>query len=306
MSGADWVILVVVVVLFVLSIFFAAAETAFMRMSRIRAIALAEEGDKRRGAARGDARAARADAQRRAAHGARRRSSPSATLIGVLLEGTAGALGVVIGIVLQIFLFFVIGEVAPEDLRGAAHRTRRAARSRRCSGSSPTSRRCAGSRTCSSASPTSCCPGKGLKTGPVRHRGGDPHDGRRRGQRGRPSRARSGALIHSIFEFGDTVVREVMLPRPDMVGGRRQRHHRRRRSSAAIERRVLAAAGVRGLDRQHHRPRVPQGPRAPSARRRGRRNRCGSRCARRSSCPSRSGSPSCCARCAPSSSTWRS
>ena len=30
-------------------------------------------------------------------------------------------------------------------------------------------------------------------------------------------------LIHSIFEFGDTVVREVMLPRPDMVAidGRR-------------------------------------------------------------------------------------
>ena len=25
-------------------------------------------------------------------------------------------------------------------------------------------------------------------------------------------------LIHSIFEFGDTVVREVMVPRPDMVG----------------------------------------------------------------------------------------
>src|SRR5262249_51456008 len=25
------------------------------------------------------------------------------------------------------------------------------------------------------------------------------------------------ALIHSIFEFGDTVVREVMQPRPDMV-----------------------------------------------------------------------------------------
>ena len=24
-------------------------------------------------------------------------------------------------------------------------------------------------------------------------------------------------LIHSIFEFGDTVVREVMQPRPDMV-----------------------------------------------------------------------------------------
>ena len=28
------------------------------------------------------------------------------------------------------------------------------------------------------------------------------------------------ALIHSIIEFGDTVVREVMVPRPDMVVGR--------------------------------------------------------------------------------------
>ena len=32
----------------------------------------------------------------------------------MLLEGTAGALGVVIGIVLQIVLFFVVGEVAPK------------------------------------------------------------------------------------------------------------------------------------------------------------------------------------------------
>ena len=29
--------------------------------------------------------------------------------------------------------------------------------------------------------------------------------------------ARNAELIHSIFEFGDTVVREVMVPRPDMV-----------------------------------------------------------------------------------------
>ena len=36
MGGADWAILVVVVVLFVASIFFAASETAFTRMSRIR------------------------------------------------------------------------------------------------------------------------------------------------------------------------------------------------------------------------------------------------------------------------------
>ncbi|HWB72368.1 MAG TPA: CBS domain-containing protein [Egibacteraceae bacterium] len=24
-------------------------------------------------------------------------------------------------------------------------------------------------------------------------------------------------MIHSVFEFGDTVVREIMVPRPDMV-----------------------------------------------------------------------------------------
>ena len=42
-------------------------------------------------------------------------------------------------------------------------------------------------------------------------------------------------LIHSIIDFGDTVVREVMVPRPDMVavestpGVRRDRDRHRRR-----------------------------------------------------------------------------
>ena len=60
-------------------------------------------------------------------------------------------------------------------------------------------------------------PGQGPEAGPVRHRGGDPHDGRRRRRARTPSRREERRLIHSIFEFGDTVVREVMLPRPDMV-----------------------------------------------------------------------------------------
>ena len=71
-------------------------------------------------------------------------------------------------------------------------------------------------------------------------------------------------LIHSIFEFGDTVVREVMLPRPDMVAVDAD-DTIEDAIERAIERRVLAAAGVRGgLDRPHHRSRLPQGPRAPS------------------------------------------
>ena len=39
-------------------------------------------------------------------------------------------------------------------------------------------------------------------------------------------------LIHSIFEFGDTVVREVMLPRPDIVAVEVDADDRRRASSA--------------------------------------------------------------------------
>ena len=67
-------------------------------------------------------------------------------------------------------------------------------------------------------------------------------------------------LIHSIFEFGDTVVREVMVPRPDMVAveadatvdeGDRARDRRGQ----------VAPAGVRRQHRQHRRARVPQGPR---------------------------------------------
>ena len=123
-NGADWAILVVVVVLFVFSIFLALSETAFTRMSRIRALALADEGNKR--------------AERLAVMLEQPQQTlnsvlllvlvsqlTTATLIGVLLEGAAGAWGVVIGIVLQIFLFFVIGEVAPKTF--AVQHTERAA-----------------------------------------------------------------------------------------------------------------------------------------------------------------------------------
>ena len=112
-------------------------------------------------------------------------------------------------------------------------------------------------------------------------------------------------LIHSIFEFGDTVVREVMLPRPDMVAVE---------ADATVDEAIERAIGGGNS-------RIPayedttddivglvflKDLVARSARRRG--PRAGARVAarRRSSCPSRSASPSCCARCRPRSSTWRS
>jgi putative hemolysin len=214
MGGADWAIVAVVVVLFVLSIFFAASETAFVRMSRIRAIALADDGDKR--------------AARLATMLERPEQTlnvvllmvlvaqlTSATLIGVLLEGTAGALGVVLGIVLQIVLFFVIGEVAPKTF--AVQHTERAALALTpmlwfLSHFAPL--RWLSSLLIGVANVV--LPGKGLKSGPfvteeeIRTMADVAADED-------AIETEERRLIHSIFEFGDTVVREVMLPRPDMV-----------------------------------------------------------------------------------------
>ena len=110
--------------LFVLSICLALAETAFVRMSRIRALALADEGNKR--AARLAAMLERPEQTLNSVLLLVLVSQlTTATLLGVLLEGAAGASGVVIGIVLQIVLFFVIGEVAPKTF--AVQHTERAA-----------------------------------------------------------------------------------------------------------------------------------------------------------------------------------
>ena len=214
MSGADWVIIAVVAVLFVLSIFFAASETAFVRMNRIRAIALEEEGNKR--------------AKRLVVMLEHPEQTlnvvllmvlvsqlTSATLIGVLLEGTAGTLGVIFGIVLQIVLFFVIGEVAPKTF--AVQHTERAALALTpmlwfLTNFAPL--RWLSSLLIGIANVV--LPGRGLKQGPfvteedLRTMAdvAANEDSIEREER---------RLIHSIFEFGDTVVREVMLPRPDMV-----------------------------------------------------------------------------------------
>jgi CBS domain containing-hemolysin-like protein len=139
----------------------------------------------------------------------------TATLIGVLLEGTAGALGVVIGIVLQIVLFFAIGEVAPKTF--AVQHTERAAlfvtpMLSFLTHFAPlrwTSRILIGVANI-------VLPGKGLKQGPFV----TEEDLRTMADVAASEDSierEEQALIHSIFEFGDTVVREVMLPRPDMV-----------------------------------------------------------------------------------------
>ena len=113
MNAADYGMLAAIVVLFVISGVLALAETSFVRMNRIKAKALADDG--RKGAARL----------------AKMLETPentlnsvllvilicqltSSTLVGVLIGNRLGGWGVALGVVLEITVFFTFAEVAPK------------------------------------------------------------------------------------------------------------------------------------------------------------------------------------------------
>ncbi|HMF83295.1 MAG TPA: hemolysin family protein [Acidimicrobiia bacterium] len=214
MSGADWLLVAAIVVLFLISGVLAMSETAFTRMSRVRALALEEEG------------------RSRATRLARLLERPertlnslllvilvcqlvSANLIGVLLEQNLGTIGFVVGIVVEIAVFFVFFEVVPKTF--AIQHTDRAALLVAPILSFLTN--FAPLRVVSRALiglANVVLPGRGLKEGPfvteeeIRQMADVAADEEaiERDER---------RLIHSIFEFGDMVVREAMTPRTDMV-----------------------------------------------------------------------------------------
>jgi putative hemolysin len=210
----DWLILAAILVLFLASIVFAMAETAFTRMSRIRALALEEEGKK--GAGRLAIMLERPErtlnvllllvlvAQ-----------LTSASLLGALLERAFGSAGLLIGLLVQIIVYFVIGEVAPKTY--AIQNPDRAAL--RLSGFLWAITNFPPLRLLSHGLigvANAMLPGHGLKEGPFV----TEEDLRTMADVAADEDAiesEERRLIHSIFEFGDTVVREVMLPRPDMV-----------------------------------------------------------------------------------------
>ena len=199
--------------LVVLAAFFALAETSLTRVSRVKAIALEEEG--RRGAAR----------LSRLAHHPERFLNPillmvlichlvAATLVGAVFE-RYGAVGVAIAIVFEVVVIFVLAEAAPKTW--AVQHSERAALF-----TAPFISRLVQflplrllARALIGLS-NAVLPGKGLKQGPfvseeellatvdvATEEEVIEHEER--------------ALIHSIIEFGDTVAREVMVPRTDMV-----------------------------------------------------------------------------------------
>jgi CBS domain containing-hemolysin-like protein len=214
-SQTDWLTVAGIGVLLVTSAFFAMAETAFVRMNRIRAMSLEEEGRK----------------------GAKRLAlllqEPentlnlvllflligqlvAGTLVGVLFEGRFGGYGVLIGTVGEVVIFFVLAEVAPKTY-AVQHTESAALRLSRplwALTSFPPLK--ALSRFLIWVANV-ILPGKGLKKGPYT----TEEDIRTMADVAADEQVierEERRLIHSIFEFGDTVVREVMIPRPDMVG----------------------------------------------------------------------------------------
>jgi putative hemolysin len=215
MRQMDWLLLAVIAVLFAVSIVTAAGETAFTKMSKVRALTLEEEG--RKGAAR---LVRMLDTPEwtlnvllllmMAAHFA------VASLVAIIVEHHFGGVGVLAGTVVEVLLFFVLAEVAPKTY--AILQTDRAAT--RLSTFMWVVSRFPPLRAVTKvliAMANVVLPGKGLKKGPYTTEeeirtmadvAADEQVIEREERR----------LIHSIFEFGDTVVREVMVPRPDMVG----------------------------------------------------------------------------------------
>ncbi len=215
MSGQDWLTLSGIVALLLTSAVLAMAETAFVRINRIRAMTLLEEG--RKGAERLLKLMERPEtALNLVLLLVLICQLTAATLVGVLVERKLGGYGLLAGTAIEIVAFFVLAEVAPKTY--AIQHTETAAL--RLSGLLWFLTRFPPLRLISRvliAMANVILPGKGLKKGPYTTEedirtmadvAADEEVIEREERR----------LIHSIFEFGDTVVREVMVPRPDMIG----------------------------------------------------------------------------------------
>jgi CBS domain containing-hemolysin-like protein len=212
-SGADTALVIAVAVLIGFSAVFALSETAVTRTSKVKAMALAEEH--RRGAGSLLKLVERPE-----------RNIPvvlfslqictlvAATMVGVVADRVFGPWGVVIATAFEVVVIFVFAELAPKTW--AIQHTERAALLMAplllaivtfppllwvTQGMIHVS--------------NWILPGKGLKEGPyvteeellaMADTAADEEVIEREERK----------LIHSIIDFGDTIAREVMVPRPDM------------------------------------------------------------------------------------------
>ncbi|MEZ5205258.1 MAG: hemolysin family protein [Acidimicrobiales bacterium] len=210
----DVYLIVAVAFLLILAALAAIAETSVVRISKAKAKAMAEEGGTRERALLG------------LVENPERWLNPlllvtlvsqivQATLTGVVSGRLFGAAGIAVATVVNVGIAFVFAEVAPKTW-ALQHTDRAALASARpvklLADFAPLRLLSRGLIGFTNV----ILPGKGLKQGPfvseeellavaaeAAEAASIEHDERR--------------LIESIIEFGDTVVREVMVPRPDMV-----------------------------------------------------------------------------------------
>jgi CBS domain containing-hemolysin-like protein len=208
------ILLAVVVVLIGATAYLAMAETALTRMSRVKALSLVEE--RQRGANRLLRLVTHLD-----------RVLPivlfslelctlvAATLVGVVAAHAFGALGVVVATAFEVVVIFVVAELMPKTW-AVGHPDRSALRAAPVISALVAFRPIGWVTRGLIAIANAILPGKGIKSGPytsdemLRAMADEAvaedvieHEER--------------TLIHSIIDFGDTVVREVMRPRTDMV-----------------------------------------------------------------------------------------
>lgn len=214
MTGGDWAMLITILVILVMLIALAVAEMGLSRISKPKASSLADRGEKG------------GKALLRLVENPERWVNPllltvnvlqtvQATLTGILSGRLFGAPGVAIGVTLNVLVFFVMAEAVPKTYailypeRAALLMSRPIAALVAFPPLRLASRALIGLTNV-------IVRGKGLEKGPfvseqellgiVEAAAEDEvieHEERE--------------LIESIIEFGDTVAREVMVPRPDMV-----------------------------------------------------------------------------------------
>jgi CBS domain containing-hemolysin-like protein len=207
--------LVVVIVLTAIAAFLAAAETSLTRMSRARAMHLTEE--RRRGAAQ---LLALVEQPARFLNLVLLlvlvvQFFATALFTSVMSRIVGGGLGVAIAATVMTVLTFIFAEVAPKTY--AVQHTDQAALTvaplvyvlTRLPVLGPLTRLLIGIGNV-------VTPGKGLKSGPFISEE-EIKALVDEAERDDVIEEEEREMIHSVFEFGDTILREVMVPRPDMV-----------------------------------------------------------------------------------------
>jgi CBS domain containing-hemolysin-like protein len=213
-TGGDWLMIVAIVMLLLVLVFLAAAEMGLSKMTKPKAAAMADQGVKA------------GKALARLVEDPARWVNPilltvnicqtvQATLTGVLAARLFGPAGVILGVALNVIVFYVLAEAVPKTYavlypERAALVTARPVMA--LVSFWPLQMVSRGLISLTNV----IVRGKGLQQGPfvseqellgiVEAAAQDEvieHEERE--------------LIESIIEFGDTVVREVMVPRPDMV-----------------------------------------------------------------------------------------